>query len=104
MAKPLSNTAFYVIANHGTSHPLADGDPQPSLFLAELLDGTFGLRCDHNDKTPRTPTFPEPDRTPKISSAQDSVRSSKAARFEVHESTSREYWLRGVFGLWYDVV
>ena len=85
MAKPLSNTAFYAIANHRASHSLADGDPQSPLLLVGLPDGTFDPRRNHDDKTFGTSTFPRFNCAPKILSAQDSVYSPKAAHFEKHE-------------------
>lgn len=98
MPEPLSNTAFYAVADHCVAHPLADRDSQSMLALVRTLAVRGGFRCRHDDKTARNPAFPGFDHAPEILSPQDAVRPPKAARFRKHRPTSREYWLRGACG------
>jgi len=95
MSKPLSNTAFYAVADYRVAHPFTDRDAQSMPLLVGFLGIGADFRRQYDDKTPRNPTFPGFDYAREILSAQDAVRPPKAARFRKHKPTSRGYWLRG---------
>jgi hypothetical protein len=100
MAKPLSNTAFYSIANHRVTHPLADRNSQPSSLLVGVSGCILGSRCDYDDKTLRNSTFSGLERSPEVSSAQNPIRLLKASGFPKHGFTSTKYLQPGAFGPW----
>ena len=87
--KPLSDTTFDSIAGYRVTHSLADRNPQSSPLLSRSSDGSRDSRCNYDRKPPRSPAISRLHGTRKISRAQDSVRSLKAARCRRHELLRR---------------